>query len=80
VTTVTASEIAALFSDTIKVDDIAPDDNFFEVGGNSMLALQMMAKLEAESGVTISLLDVVRAATPRELASLIEQRTTASPR
>jgi acyl carrier protein len=67
----TASEIAALISIILEIDDIAVDDNFFEVGGNSLLALALIAKIEQRCSVQVSLLDVIRAPTPEELASLI---------
>jgi len=73
----TAAQIAVLMSELIEIDCVALDDNFFEVGGNSLTALQLIARLEAETGARISLLEVVRAPTPRELISLIaRQRPT----
>jgi len=71
----TASTIAALMSEMLEIDDMALDDNFFEVGGNSMLALQLMTKLEQQSGAKVSLLDVVRAPTPNLLAPVIAARS-----
>ena len=67
----TASEIAALIGEMLETDDLTVDDNFFEMGGNSLLALHLIAKLEERSGVKISLLEVVRAPTPERLALLI---------
>ncbi|MFB6549733.1 AMP-binding protein [Streptomyces sp. NPDC056405] len=43
-------------------DDISPDSNFFEVGGDSVAALRVVNEL-AENGLTISLHDFYRAAT-----------------
>jgi aryl carrier-like protein len=72
---VTAVEIAELINDLLEINDVAPDDNFFEMGGNSLLALRLMAKLEEQGGAKVSLLDVVRAPTPHRLASLIAARS-----
>jgi enterobactin synthetase component F len=71
---VTASEIAELIGEMLELSDVAPDDNFFEVGGNSLLALRLIAQLEGRSGAQISLLDVVRAPTPGQLAALLAAR------
>jgi aryl carrier-like protein len=71
---VTASEIAELIGEMLELSDVAPDDNFFEVGGNSLLALRLIAQLEGRSGAHISLLDVVRNPTPDHLAALLAAR------
>lgn len=70
----TPSEIADLFGEIIYVDDIAIDDNFFDVGGNSILALGLIATLRERSGVVLQLIDVVDAPTPEGLARVLAQR------
>jgi acyl carrier protein len=71
---VIASEIAELIGEMLEISDIALDDNFFEVGGNSLLALRLIAQLEKRYGVQVSLLEVVRAPTPDQLAGLVASR------
>lgn len=65
-------EIAALISSILDIDDIAIDDNFFEIGGNSLLALRLIEGLAQRYGVRFSLLDVIRAPTAGELALLAD--------
>jgi acyl carrier protein len=65
-----AARIATLMSEMFETD-VEEDDNFFEIGGNSLQALTLAARLEEDTGVKISLLAVIRNPTPRRLADLI---------
>jgi aryl carrier-like protein len=65
-----AARIAALMSEMFETD-VEEDDNFFEIGGNSLQALTLAARLEEGSGVKVSLLNVIRNPTPKRLADLI---------
>lgn len=67
----TASEIIALMRQILEIDDIESDDNFFDIGGNSFLALSLIADLEAACGVPIGLIDLIRAPTARQIAGLL---------
>jgi len=65
-----AARIATLMSEMFETD-VEEDDNFFEIGGNSLQALSLAARLEEDTGVKISLLAVIRNPTPRRLADLV---------
>lgn len=67
----TALEIAKLMSEMLDIDDLETDDNFFEIGGNSILALSLIQELQERCHVKISLLSVIRAPTPDGLALLV---------
>jgi acyl carrier protein len=58
---------------TLGGDPVAIDDNFFDVGGNSLLALTLIAEIEKRYGATIHLIDVVHNPTPEGLARLIAE-------
>jgi amino acid adenylation domain-containing protein/non-ribosomal peptide synthase protein (TIGR01720 family) len=49
----TASRVAALWCQHLGVASAAPDDNFFEAGGNSIRALQLLAALRDELGIEL---------------------------
>src|SRR3546814_20085761 len=38
--------------------DVKPSDNFFDIGGNSMLAIQMSERVVKETGVRIKLMQL----------------------
>lgn len=74
-----AVRIADLMSEMLETD-VEEDDHFFEIGGNSLQALSLAARLEETTGVKVPLLAVIRNPTPRQLADLIasESATTTS--
>jgi len=56
--TETEKLIAAIWQELLNVDHVDPDDNFYDLGGHSMLALQVVSRIEKAIGVRIN---------PREL-------------
>jgi len=44
--------VAAVFADVLGVDGIGADDDFFELGGNSLLAAEMLAHTRAIFGIS----------------------------
>ena len=49
--------LAGIWRELIGVEDIAANDNFFDLGGHSMLAVEMVARVQRATGVRLSLLD-----------------------
>jgi amino acid adenylation domain-containing protein len=47
-----------IWRDLLGNPEIGPSDNFFEVGGHSLMALTMIGQVEARSGVRLNLLNV----------------------
>lgn len=52
--------------------NIMLDDNFFEIGGNSLLSLQIISALSSEAEVEISIRSLYEYPTVRKLANFIE--------
>jgi acyl carrier protein len=50
---------------------VAPDDDFFHLGGDSLAAAALMVEIEREYGVHMSIAVLSEASTPRALASAI---------
>ena len=46
--------VARLWRQVLKVDRVRPDDNFFDLGGNSILAAELLAKVRGSLGVLIT--------------------------
>lgn len=67
-----ASELEAtltqVFVDLLGRDAVAPDDDFFDLGGDSLLAVQLVAEIEALTGRTVSLDAIAARPTPRAIA------------
>lgn len=73
----TPEEVAGLMGEVLGDENVGLDENFFEIGGNSFMLLRVIARVKELSGVRLGVLDVVRAASPSELAVLIGARPQA---
>ena len=58
-----------MWAEVLGVTDIGLDDNFFDVGGHSLLMVQVQHRLSAELGAEVALLDLFRLPTMRSLCS-----------
>ncbi|WP_260693833.1 amino acid adenylation domain-containing protein [Streptomyces sp. BHT-5-2] len=65
--------LTAIWQQVIGVP-VGPDDNFFDLGGNSLLAVQLNAALRKSGFPEVRLRDIFRHSTPRRLAVAIESR------
>lgn len=60
------------FTDLLGPMKVGIDNGFFELGGNSLLAMQLVGRLGTRLGVTVGVTDLLLAPTPRLLATRIE--------
>jgi amino acid adenylation domain-containing protein len=60
--------LAAIWRAVLGVDRVGLDDDFFDLGGHSMLAVRMLTKVHDELGLELSLGAVFEHSTIRELA------------
>ncbi|MFG2058172.1 SDR family NAD(P)-dependent oxidoreductase [Micromonospora sp. NPDC048930] len=74
-----AAVIAAVWRDNLGVDDIGVDDDFFELGGNSLVAVQLIAAMRKAVGVQLPMRSLFERPTIAELAALIEQMRAEEP-
>jgi surfactin family lipopeptide synthetase B/lichenysin synthetase B len=44
-------QVAAIWSRALGVKKIGPDDNFFALGGHSLLGVKMIAEIQAKTGI-----------------------------
>ncbi|NUW41372.1 non-ribosomal peptide synthetase/MFS transporter [Nonomuraea rhodomycinica] len=73
--------VAAVWADVLELDGFGVDDDFFDVGGHSLLAIKVVARLRRElpPGATpIAVVDLFKHPTVRGLAALVEGTATAS--
>src|SRR4029077_1458973 len=64
-------KMVALWQRVLSVRTVRPDDNFFALGGQSMVAAQLFVKIERELGLTAPLSALYDAPTPRKLAAIL---------
>ena len=63
--------VAQLFADLLGREPIGADDDFFDLGGDSLLAVQLVAEIEALTGRTAALDAIAAAPTPRGIAATL---------
>jgi amino acid adenylation domain-containing protein len=68
---------AAVVAELLEVDAVAVDQNFFLLGGHSMLGAQLIVRLEDLFGVEISLRYLFDHPTPAEIATEVERQIAA---
>ncbi len=69
--------LAGIWSSVLGVRAVGVEDDFFEVGGDSLSGLRILAKTRAEFGVDIGIRELFEASTIARLAGLIEARRAA---
>ncbi|MGP3963943.1 amino acid adenylation domain-containing protein [Nonomuraea sp. 3N208] len=70
--TPTERALAAIWGDLLGVEAVGVDDDFFDLGGHSLLATQVVARLRQQAGAEVSVMDVFKHRTIRELAALAD--------
>ncbi|MFD6105020.1 amino acid adenylation domain-containing protein, partial [Nocardia salmonicida] len=70
----TAAErsVAALFAELLEVETVGLDDDFFRLGGNSLIATRAIGRLQATFGVRVDVRDFFDNPTVAVLAKLVE--------
>ena len=63
------AETADLFALVLGLDRVGADDDFFELGGDSLSAVELLGELSERSGVELSAADLLEAPTPAGLAA-----------
>ena len=64
--------IATAWRSVLASDGFGLDDNFFDVGGSSLTVVGMVARLRAETGRPVTVVDVFRCPTIRTLAARLD--------
>ena len=68
--------LTGIWSRLLQTSPIAPDDNFFDLGGDSLLAVNMFLEIERATGRHFEITTIYDAPTICELAALMESEHT----
>jgi len=71
--------LVGIWSDLLRLPTVSIDDNFFEIGGHSLLAAQLIAQVQSATGRKIAVSAVFRAPTIRAFAQLLRDDSLAEP-
>jgi amino acid adenylation domain-containing protein len=70
-TTVTEESLSAIFTETLGVESIGINDNFFNFGGHSLLAVKLVNRVRTEFAIKLTLQDFFQRPTISGLAELM---------
>lgn len=65
------TQLAAVWAELLE-HEVGPDENFFDVGGHSLLAIRLIARIRNELGVKLTLKALIDAPTIGEFAARVE--------
>jgi len=68
----TEATVAGIWSELLEQGDISPEDDFFELGGDSLLAIWLMEEIAERTGTDLPLSLLLEGATIRHLASAVD--------
>ena len=75
----TESRLARIWAEVLRRQVVGLNDDFFDLGGNSLLAVNLFAKIESQLGIRLPLTSIYRGATVVNLARLLDTRGSHSP-
>jgi amino acid adenylation domain-containing protein len=70
--TPTEEAVSAIWSDALGVEGIGPDDDFFDLGGHSLLVAQVVARIQADLGPLLPLHAFFETPTVAALAAMVD--------
>ncbi|MFJ4183917.1 type I polyketide synthase [Kitasatospora sp. NPDC089509] len=68
----TETRLALIFGQLLGLEHVAAQDDFFDLGGDSLIAVQLASAVRAAFGVRITVKQVFTAPAPRRLARVID--------
>jgi amino acid adenylation domain-containing protein len=66
--------LAAIWAEVLDIPEVGRNDNFFALGGHSMLAMQMLARIQLELAADISIADLFAAQRLTDFVARVEER------
>lgn len=72
----TEQKLVEIFESILGINNVGIQDNFFDLGGQSLKATRVMNKIESVTGVRLSLRDIFTYPTVSELRKLVDQVLT----
>ncbi len=71
--------IAAIWQELLGIEQLGIHDNFFDLGGNSLIGIKVVARIKKELNVDITIVNLFEGPTVSALAALISQGQPGAP-
>jgi acyl carrier protein len=71
--TATEKLVARIWAETLGLESVGLNDDFFELGGHSLIAVQVMIRMEKETGLRLPLTSLFKFTTLEEFALLFTE-------
>jgi natural product biosynthesis luciferase-like monooxygenase protein/amino acid adenylation domain-containing protein len=76
--TPTEKELAEIWAEVLRVERVGINDNFFDLGGHSLNATQLLSRVRSNFGVKLAVKDLFISPTVRGMSEAIEEAILAS--
>lgn len=63
--------LCQLWTELLELERVEPDDSFFLIGGDSLAVVEMLSRVEEDTGIDVDVVDFLENQTPRSLACLL---------
>ena len=73
------TRILRLWTESLQSGPVALDDDLVELGGDSLVAMTLISRINAEFGVELELWDLLDAGTPRRMLAAIQRSHGVTP-
>lgn len=70
------NNLLKIWKELLQIENILPDDNFFDIGGHSLLAVQLHEKLKMILNAKITLIDIFHYPTVNSFISFFEKKSS----
>jgi len=74
----TGEQLTRIWQEILGIESVSPDQNYFDLGGDSSLAVQMFAQIEKTFKIKLPLATLYEAPTIEELAKILRGETAGS--
>ena len=72
-------ELASLWASALAVDRVGVEDNFFDLGGHSLVALRLLGQIERQFGKQLAMASLLESPTVAGIARILSDDDAASP-